>query len=135
MTFVIYATPIAESIKGPEALPTYYKNYQDVFEKKNIDFVLQHCPYDCAIDLQEDNLSPFGPIYNLSQNKLIAFWKYLDENLAKNFIRHSKSPVGTSIFFVKKKDGSLWMYVDYRGLNKITIKNQYPLPLISRLLD
>jgi hypothetical protein len=78
---------------------------------------------------------PFGPIYNLSQNELAVFWKYLDENLAKNFILYSRFPKGTPIFFVKKKNGSLRMCVDYRGLNKITIKNQYPLPLIFGLLD
>jgi hypothetical protein len=71
-TFVIYATPIADSVKGPEALPTRYKEYQDVFEKKNTDLLPQHCPYDCTIDLQEGTQPPFGPIYNLSQNKLIA---------------------------------------------------------------
>jgi hypothetical protein len=106
-----------------------------VFEKKNVDMLSQHRPYDCAIDLQEGIQPPFGPIYNLSQNKLLTLRDYLDENLAKNFIRHSKSPEDAPILFVKKKDGSLWMCVDYRGLNKIMIKNQYPLPLISRLLD
>ncbi len=78
---------------------------------------------------------PFGPIYNLSQNELAALRDYLDENLAKNFIRHSKSLAGAPILFVKKKDGSLRMCVDYRGLNKVIIKNRYPLPLISGLLD
>jgi hypothetical protein len=78
---------------------------------------------------------PFGPIYSLSQNELAALQDYFDENLAKNFIQHSKSPAGAPILFVKKKDGSLQMCVDYRGLNKVIIKNRYPLPLISGLLD
>jgi hypothetical protein len=82
----------------------------------------QHYSYNCTIDLQKGTQPPFGPIYNLSQNELAALQEYLDENLAKNFIRHSKSPVGAPILFVKKKDGSLRMCVDYRGLNKITIK-------------
>jgi hypothetical protein len=60
---------------------------------------------------------------------------YIEENLAKNFIRHLKSLISTPILFVKKKDGSLWMCVDYHGLNKIMVKNRYPLPLISGLLD
>jgi hypothetical protein len=71
-TFAIYATPITESVKGPEALPTHYKEYQDVFEKKNIDLLPQHRLYDCIIDLQEGTQPPFGPIYNLSQNELVA---------------------------------------------------------------
>jgi hypothetical protein len=106
-TFAIYATSIIESVKRPEALSTHYKEYQDVFEKKNEDLFPQHRLYYCAIDLQEGTQLPFGLIYNLSQNELIAFWKYLDENLAKNFIQHSKSIAGAPIFFVKKKNGSL----------------------------
>jgi hypothetical protein len=77
----------------------------------------------------------FGPIYNLSQDKLLAFWKYINENLQKEFIRHSKSPTSLPILFVKKNDGSLHMCVDYRGLNQLTIKNRYPLPLILGLLN
>jgi hypothetical protein len=78
--------PIMESIKGFEALPTCYKEYQDVFEKKNADMLPQHYLYDCAIDLQEDIQLLFGPIYNLFQNKLVALREYFDESFAKNFI-------------------------------------------------
>jgi hypothetical protein len=60
---------------------------------------------------------------------------YIEENLAKNFIRNSKSPASAPMLFVKKKDESLRMCVDYHGLNKITVKNCYPLPLIFGLLD
>ena len=134
-TYMIYATQIAESTRKSSLLPDQYKEYQDVFEKKNADMLPQHRPYDCGIDLQEGSQPPFGPIYSLSQNELAALREYLDENLAKNFIQHSKSPAGAPILFVKKKDGSLRMCVDYRGLNKITIKNRYPLPLISGLFD
>jgi hypothetical protein len=133
--FVIYATSTTESVKGPKALPTLYKEYQDVFEKKNVNILPQHRLYDCIIDLQEGIQPPFGPIYNLSQNELTALWDYLDENLTQNFTQHSKSPAGTPILFVEKKDDSLRMCFDYRGLNKITIKNRYPLPLNSGLLN
>jgi hypothetical protein len=87
------------------------------------------------IDLQNGAQPPFGPIYNLSQNELSALKDYIEENLAKNFIQHSKFPASAPILFVKKKDRSLRMCIDYCGLNKITVKNCYPLPLISRLLD
>jgi hypothetical protein len=113
----------------------HYKEFQDVFEKKYADILPEHRPYDCAIDLQDGAQLPFGPIYNVSQNELLALKDYIKENLAKNFIRHSRSSAGVSILFVKKKNRSLRMYANYRGLNKIMVKNRYPLPLISRFLD
>jgi hypothetical protein len=74
-------------------------------------------------------------LYNLSQSELKILREYLDAALKKGWIRASKSPSATPILFVLKKDGSHRLYVDYRGLNKITIKNRYPLPLISELLN
>ena len=61
--------------------------------------------------------------------------EFLEENLEKGFIRESKSPAGAPILFAPKKDGSLRLCVDYRGLNAITIKNRYPLPLITEIMD
>jgi len=133
--FAIYAILTSQHVQEPTKLLAEYEEYRNVFEKKNADTLPQHRPYDCGIELQEGAQPPFGPIYSLSQNELAALQDYLDENLVKNFIRHSKSHAGAPILFVKKKDGSLRMCVDYCGLNKVTIKNQYPLPLISGLLN
>jgi hypothetical protein len=119
----------------PVNLPEKYKDFVDVFEKINADQLPAHNPYDCPIDLKEGHSPPFGLIYGLSEPELQALCDYLTENLTKGFIQHSKSPAGAPILFVKKKDGSLRLCVDYHGLNKITKKNRYPLPLISGLLD
>jgi hypothetical protein len=78
---------------------------------------------------------PHGPIYNLSQEELRVLREYLDNALTMGWIRESESPAGSPILFVPKSDGTLRLCVDYRGLNKITIKNRYPLPLISEILD
>ena len=118
-----------------DSLPSKYEDFKDVFEKKNVDHLPEHRLYDCPIDLQEGVNPPFGPIYGLSEPELQALRTYLDENLEKGFIQPSKSPAGAPILFVKKKDGSLRLCVDYRGLNKITVRNRYPLPLIPELLD
>ena len=59
----------------------------------------------------------------------------LDELLAQGFIRQSHSPWGASVLFVKKKDGSMRLCIDYRELNKVTIRNRYPLPRIDDLFD
>jgi hypothetical protein len=84
--FAIYITPITKSVKRVEVLPIRYKEYQDVFEKKNADLLPQYGPYNCAIDLQEVTQPLFGPISNLSQNEFAALQEYFEENLAKNFI-------------------------------------------------
>jgi hypothetical protein len=57
-----------------------------VFEKKNIDTLSEHCPYDCTIDLEERAQPPFGSIYNLSQDKLVPLCEYIDGNFEKGFI-------------------------------------------------
>ena len=85
-TFAVYTNPQPESGVITKTIPEAYKEFADVFEKKNADILPEHCPYDCAIDLQEGTQPPFGPIYNLSQNELAALREYIDENLAKNFI-------------------------------------------------
>ncbi len=61
--------------------------------------------------------------------------KYISDSLAAKIIRPSSSPVGAGFFFVKKKDGSLRPCIDYRGLNNITVKNTYPLPLMSSAFE
>ena len=60
---------------------------------------------------------------------------FLTENLAKGYIRESNSPQTSPVFFVGKKDGSKRMVIDYRYLNKYTVKNNYPIPLIGELVD
>ncbi len=61
--------------------------------------------------------------------------KYFSDSLAAKLIRPSSSPVGAEFFFVEKKDGSLRPCIDYRGLNNITVKNTYPLPLMPSAFE
>jgi len=116
-------------------LPDKYKEYKDVFSKEEADKLPPYRNYDHKINLLPNTNPPFGPIYSLSEPELKALHKYLDENLAKDFIQPSISPAGAPILFVKKKDGTLRLVVNYRGLNNVTIKNRYPLPLIGELID
>ncbi len=74
-------------------------------------------------------------VYPLNRNEQEQLNKFLDENLESGRIRPSKSPFASPFFFVKKKDGTLQPVQDYRKLNEMTIKNRYPLPLISELID
>ena len=139
--FAMVITPVSSDtsvpvpVPVPSALPPKYQDFADVFDKIKASHLPDHRPYDCPIDTVEGKVPPFGPIYGLSPLELDTLKKYIDENLANGFIRHSQSPAGAPIFFVKKKDGSLRLVVDYRELNKITVRNRYPLPLISELLE
>jgi hypothetical protein len=110
-----------------------YQVYADVSDKVKASVLSQHQLYDCPIDLQPGREPPWGPIYNLSPTELEVLYIYIYENLASGFIRHSKSPVGAPIFFMKKKDSSHRnLVVDYQGL---TIRNMYALSLIPSLLE
>ena len=133
--FAVLATPTSSSQELGVQLPKKYTEFSDVFDKVKANRLPEHRPYDCPIDLQPGKEPPWGPIYNLSPMELEVLREYIDENLANGFIQHSRSPAGAPIFFVKKKDGSLRLVVDYRGLNKVTIRNRYALPLISSLLE
>ncbi len=74
-------------------------------------------------------------MYNLGPVELETLKAYIKNNLANGFIRPSKSPTRAPILFDKKPDGSLRLYVDYQGLNNLTIKNWYPLSLVRESLD
>nr|AAD37020.1 putative retroelement pol polyprotein [Arabidopsis thaliana] len=73
--------------------------------------------------------------YRMAPAEMAELKKQLEELLAKGFIRPSSSPWGAPVLFVKKKDGSFRLCIDYRGLNKVTVKNKYPLPRIDELMD
>ena len=119
--------------KSTIQLPKKYHHYADVFDKVKASTLPHHRPYDCPIDLQPGKEPLWRLIYNLSSIELEVLRAYIEENLANRFTRHSKSLVGAPIFFLKKKDGSFRLVMDYRGLNKVTIRNRYALPLISSL--
>ena len=119
----------------PTSIPEQYQSYSDVFDKQKADMLPPHRSFDHRIPLLEGKVPPFGPIYSLSQTEQAALKEYLDENLSKEFIVPLESPAASPILFVKKKDGSLQLCVDYRWLNEVTVKNRYPLLLIGDLLD
>jgi hypothetical protein len=73
--------------------------------------------------------------YRMAPAELRELKVQLQELLDKGFIRPSSSPWGAPVLFVKKKDGTMRMCIDYRELNKVTIKNKYLLPRIDDLLD
>ena len=90
---------------------------------------------DHRIELVPGSTPPSRPTFRLSATELDELRKQLTELSKSGFIQPSKSPFGAPILFVKKKDGSMRMCVDYRALNDITVKNSYPLPRVDELFD
>ncbi len=115
-------------------VPSEYLDLKRVFSKSRAASLPLHRPYDCAIDLLPGTSPPKGKLYSLSTPEREAMEKYISDSLAAKIIRPS-SPAGAGVFFVKKKDGSLRPCIDYRGLNNITVKNTYPLPLMSSAFE
>ena len=109
-------------------------DYTDVFYKKNAEKLLKYKEDNYAIKLNEQD-SSFEFLYNLLSLKLKTLWEYLDNALAKKWIRHFISPAGVLILFIFKRDSSFYFCVDYQTLNKIMIKNHHILPLINEILN
>jgi hypothetical protein len=124
--------PASESGEG---IPPKYHDFLDVFSSQKAFRLPEHRPYDLKIDLVEDAPVPTGPIYPLSETENKVLRNYIQENLAKGHIKSTSSPGGAPVFFAKKADSSLRLCVDYRGLNKLTKKHRYPIPLIGGQLD
>lgn len=123
-------------------IPVIYQEYADLFkEEKDTKALPKEQPWDHVIPLVEGKTPPYQAIYAMAERELQVLRKYLDENLAKGFIRPSTSPAGAPTIFVPKKgldkDGkpALRFCVDYRKLNEITIKDRYALPLANELKD
>ncbi len=128
----------AEKLKKTfaEMVPEYYHSFRDLFSKENFDELPEQKPWDHAIKLTPNAKSTLDcKVYLLNRNEQEQLDKFLDENLDSRCIRPSKSPFTSPFFFVKKKDGTLQPVQEYRKLNEMTIKNRYPLPLISKLID
>jgi RNase H-like domain found in reverse transcriptase/Reverse transcriptase (RNA-dependent DNA polymerase)/Integrase zinc binding domain/Chromo (CHRromatin Organisation MOdifier) domain/Retroviral aspartyl protease len=90
---------------------------------------------DHRIEVLPDSIPPSRPTYRLSRPEMDELKRQIDELLKKEFIQPSKSPYGAPVLFIKKKDSGLRLCIDYRALNKQTIKNKCPIPRIDELLD
>uniref|UniRef100_A0A8C5MT48 ribonuclease H n=1 Tax=Leptobrachium leishanense TaxID=445787 RepID=A0A8C5MT48_9ANUR len=132
---VIGSLNIATAPPLSTEVPECYMALKEVFSKTRTEVLPPHRPYDCAIELLPGTMPPRGHVYPLSQRENDIMEEYIRENLERGFIRRSSSPAGAGFFFVSKKEGDLRPCIDYRGLNRITIRNAYPIPLITELFD
>ncbi|KAJ0876256.1 putative nucleotidyltransferase, Ribonuclease H [Helianthus annuus] len=132
---VIYMAQVTIDEQNPkiEDIPVI-SEYPEVFPEE-----LPGLPPDRQVEFKIDIVPGAAPIarapYRLAPTEMKELRTQLDDLLAKGFIRPSSSPWGAPILFVKKKDGSMRLCIDYRELNNVTIKNRYPLPRIDDLFD
>lgn len=110
-----------------------YSDFANVFFKKSAIVLPEYTEMNIyAIDLEKNKQLPYELIYSLGLVELEILKTYIEINLANNFIYSSKSFTGSSILFDKKLNASFSLYINYRSLNNITIKNWYLLPLVGK---
>ncbi len=109
------------------------KEYEDVFSIKSINKLFLHEDHDHAIKITAE--SSYESLYNLLNTELTTLRQYLNDVLAKEWIKHFVSSINVSILFILKKNDSLHLCMNYWNLNKITIKNRHSLSLINETLD
>lgn len=112
-----------------------YKDLSHVANPRDADIIPEHRSYDHKIELIPGNELPYSRARPMSPQELRVIKQWLDDNLAKGFIRPSTSDVASPVLLARKPGGGVRICVDYRGINNISLKNRYPLPLIKETLD
>jgi len=125
----------AEARREPFIPPDCVRGFESVFAKEDFDILPEHRQWDHAIKLIPGSEPKSSKVYPLSPVEQKELDTFLGENLRTGRIHPSKSPMAAPVFFIKKKDGSLWLVQDYHALNSMMVKNKYPLPLISELVS
>ncbi|KAG5716241.1 hypothetical protein E4T56_gene10826 [Termitomyces sp. T112] len=116
-------------------IPNHLNDFEDVFSKASFDSLPEHKQWDHAIELIPD-ARPFScKVYLLAPYEQDELDTFLQENFSSGQIQPSKSPMASPVFFIKKKDGSLHLVQNYCVSNVMMLKNHYPLPLISELIN
>ncbi|GBG92096.1 hypothetical protein CBR_g54351 [Chara braunii] len=133
--FVACVRPVTEPKEDKPMDPTIAKlveEFKDLAEPPTgvVSRLIQH-----LIDIEPSSRTPKGAVYKMFPRELEELRKQLDELVEKGWIMPSSSPFGAPVLFVPKKEGELWMCINYRCLNAITVKNVEPLPRIDDLLD
>ena len=132
MVYAVKLNPIEKSSEHP--LPESLSDFEDVFPEE-----LTELPPPRDIDHAIELLPGAQPVarrpYKMSVPEAAELKEQLTQLIEQGFIRPSVSPWSTPVLFNRKKDGTLRLCIDYRGLNQVTIKNKYPIPRIDELLD
>lgn len=127
--------PPSPNAKAPDRFVPILDRFKDVYPQDLPHQLPPHRKISHPIPLEPGSRPTSKGMYRLSPKELLDMERQIKDLLERGFIVPSTSPYGAPIIFVKKKDGSLRMCIDYRALNKITVKNKYPMPRIDDVLD
>ena len=130
------ANQAKEQLTFEQMVPKEYHRHAKVFSEEESHRLPKPQPWDHTIDLKSDAPESLrSKVYPMPPNEQEELDRFIKENVEKGYIVPSKSPMSSPVFFIKKKDGKLRLIQDYRKLNEITIKNTYPLPLASDIIN
>ena len=134
---IVAAAPTKEALQDAIArVPETFRGYIDIMTQEAAMELPEHSPYDHCIDLKDGATPPWGPIYALNETELAELRDWLKRMTDMGAIQRSKAPCSSPVIFVPKgHDRGLRLCIDYRGLNKVTIPNRYPLPNMDELKD
>ena len=131
--YLIVCMSNVKNLVRVDSLPIV-RDFPDVFPED-----IESLPPEREVEFSIELIPGAGPVskapYRMAPLELAEVKRQIEELMQKQFIRPSASPWGAPVLLVKKKDGKLRLCVDYRDLNKLTVKNKYPLPRIDDLLD
>jgi len=122
-------------MEAKKLAPEKFHKWIKLFGKKQLERIPTRKVWDHTIDIKEGFVPRKEKMYSLSREEREGVREFVKEQLRKGYIWPLKSPQTAPVFFVRKKDGKKRMVQDYRYLNEWTIKNNYPLPLISDVLE
>jgi len=122
-------------VTSPKCIKQVLEKFPDVMPEELPEELPPRRPVDHAIEVMSGVAPPAKAPYRMTHEELKELKVQLEGLLTKRYIKPSKSPYGAPVLFVHKKDGTLRMCVDYRALNKVPMKNRYPLPRIDDLFD
>jgi len=126
---------VKSEVEAKKLVLEKFHKWIKVFGKKQLERMPTRKIWDHTIDMKERFVPRKGKVYLLSREEREEVCEFINKQLRKGYIRPLKSPQTAPVFFVGKKDSKKWMVQDYWYLNKWTIKNNYPLPLISDVIE
>lgn len=130
----IFVLKVSE-VEDQPTIPGCLEGYEDVFSEERARELASTDLVIHVIEIIDDKKPPYLSIYNLSARELEVLREYIDDNLSKRYIREFTSPAEAPVLFALKQDGGLRLCVNFRDLNKMTIKNCYFLSLIDEMLN